>query len=158
VDVGEPPALQASQFGDAAWHDVVLAHRVERAAVDFPLPQGIGADQEPDACSLEGVDASGEFLVLHGGLEQSQPVAEAHHANLDVCLAHGVDVVPQVAEQALEVGGSVGAAAMVDHLLVGVVPGLRVRAGVGGHHAEGCEKDRGRQAPKDRRHPALRRR
>ena len=74
-------------------------------------------------------------------------------------LAHGVDVVPQVAEQALEVGDSVGAAAvMIDHLLVGVVPGRSFRAGVGGPHAEGCEKDRERQAPKDRRHPALRRR
>ncbi len=71
-------------------------------------------------------------LSFAGRLEERDSVAVAHHADLDMGLAHGLDVVAQVAEQALEVGGSVGAAVVVvDHLLVGIVPDRRLRAGIG---------------------------
>jgi hypothetical protein len=100
VDVGESHALQARQLGDAARHDIVLAHAVESAAVDLPFPQRVGADQEPDARGPEGIDASGKIRVVHGRLEERDPVAEAHHAYVDVLLAYGLDMVAQIAEQA----------------------------------------------------------
>src|ERR1700678_2381830 len=56
MDVGKAHHLQPNQFGDAARHDVLLGHSIQRAPVDLPLVQRVLANEEPHAVRLPRVD------------------------------------------------------------------------------------------------------
>jgi hypothetical protein len=63
--------------------------------------------------SFARVDGLGQFSILIGHLEQDHAVAVIDDANLNMVLAHRLDVVAQVVQKPLEVGGIVGCPTVV---------------------------------------------
>lgn len=90
-------------LGHAARDDVLLGGVVEIGlVVDLLALQGVGADVEMHALALEVGDLVLHVRVLVRHLQQGEPRAVHDHPHVDVVLAHGVDVVLDVAHGGLE--------------------------------------------------------
>ena len=147
MNVDEAHALQPGEFGDAARNNIVFVDTVKGMPVNLSFPKRIGADQKTNALSTQGIDTGSQFLIGLGHLEKFDTATVIDDADLDMILAHRLNMILHAIQHSPEVTSVVRAAPVVviDDLLVLEVSG---RCGVsipeappGDYYGEGEQGD-----------------